>query len=125
MKPPVFETVKNDPAVIAAFWWAAKNQLKVYPFGRATEGVTDPYCVWRIVSGAPENYLGDRPVVDSFSVQFDVYGISAKSVEDGALALRDAIEGVCYITSWLGTDRDASTQRYTCRFIADWWTHRN
>lgn len=124
MRPPVFATVKDDPDVRAAFWWAAKNILKVYPFGQSTQGVTDPYCVWRIAGGSPENCLGDRPPVDLFSVQFDVYGTDATSVENGALALRNAIEGKCHITAWLGTDRDSATQRYSCRFLADWWTHR-
>lgn len=118
MNPPVFPTVKDNAGVLAVLG------TRVYSFGQAPATVTDPYCVWRIQGGAPENYLGDLPDIDQFSVQFDVYGTTAASVEQGAKALRDALEPVCHITGWLGTDRDSATGRYSYRFFTDWWTNR-
>lgn len=121
MSPPIFQTVKNDPAVQAAL---GVNPTRVYPFGRAPDVPADPYCVWRVIGGEPENYLSCRPGIDRFNVQFDVYGTSAASVEAAALALRNAIELNCHIVLWLGTDRDKDTGRYSLQFSADWWTHR-
>lgn len=121
MTPPVFATVKDNAAIKAVFGTAP---VRVYPFGQAPDNVADPYCVWRQQGGQPENYLGDLPDIDQFSVQFEVYGATAASVEAGAKALRDALEPVCHITGWLGTDRDTATKRYVHRFIADWWVNR-
>lgn len=121
MNPPVFPTVSTDPAVRAAL---GTNPVRVFPFGQAPEKPADPYCVWRIIGGEPENYLGDRPDIDRFHIQFDVYGTTASSVEAAALALRNAIEGSCHIVAWLGTSRDSVTGRYAFQFSADWWTPR-
>lgn len=122
MNPPVFATVKNNAAVQAAF---GASPVRVYPFGQAPDKPVDPYCVWRISAGTPENFINQRPDIDAYTVQFDVYGLTAASVEAGARALRDALEGACHITSWLGTDREASTGRYSYRFLADWWVPRS
>lgn len=122
MNPPVFPTVRDNAAVKAAF---GASPVRVYPFGQAPDNVVDPYCVWRLQGGSPENFLGDVPDIDSFTVQFDIYGTTAASVEAGARALRDALEKKCHITNWLGTDRDSATKRYSFRFMADWWTPRS
>ena len=121
MNPPVFPTVIKSAAVKALL---GQNPTRVYPFGRAPETRVDPYCVWRIIGGEPENYLAGRPGIDRFHIQFDVYGTTADSVEKAALALRDAIELDCHIVAWLGTDRDKETGRYSVQFSADWWTNR-
>lgn len=121
MKPPIFPVIRDNAAVQAAF---GASPVRVFPFGQAPDNVADPYCVWRIQGGSPENYLGDLPDIDQFSVQFDVYGTSAESVEAGARALRDAIEADCHIVGWSGTERDSKTGRYSYRFFSDWWTNR-
>lgn len=127
MNPPVFAELKNDPAVVAALWWPdapGGPQLKLYPFGSAPEGVEDPYCVWRVQGGAPNNFLGERPNTDLFAVQFDVYGSSPESVRLVGRALRDAIEPRRYITAWLGDRTDPQTKRCNLTFSSDWWVNR-
>lgn len=122
MIPPVFKTVSGDPAVQAAL---GTNPVRVFPFGQAPDNVADPYCVWQINGGTPENYLGHRPDNDFYVIQFDVYGTSDASVTAGAKALRDAIEPKAHITLWGGTDRDPQTKRFRLMFHVSWWVQRS
>lgn len=130
MKPPVFQTLKNSHAVIDALWWsnapiaAGGDHLKVYEYGMAPQGVADPYCVWQIQGGSPNNFLDRAPNTDLFAVQFDIYGASGLSVRAAAKAIRDAIEPRIHITSWLGESIDPQTKRYRFTFSSDWWVNR-
>ena len=90
----------------------------------APQGVQRPYGVWQRIFGSPENYLGDTPDMDSFTVQIDVYASSADSARTVAAALRDAIEPVAHITSWLGESVDPDTKNNRFSFQADFWTPR-
>lgn len=124
MKPSIFPLLSADPAVRAVL---GTNPVRVFPFGQAPENVQDPYCVWQFV-GQPENYIGNqRPHVDSHAVQFDVYGVSAASVEAAGNAIQDAVEGFKHatISSFGATTRDAATGRYRYTLHADWWQIRS
>lgn len=125
MKPPVFPVLSTDPGVRAVL--TANGTTRVFPFGQAPEGVQDPYCVWQL-TGQPENLLGNqRPKVDSYSVQFDVYGTTAASVETAGDAIQAAIEGHKHSTvnSYGATTRDPTTGRYRYILLADWWVPRS
>lgn len=127
MLPPIFPTV-NVPAV-QALLKAGNGPLRFYAWGMAPDNVAKPYAVWRQVFGTPQNYLGDRPDIDSFTTQIDVYaadlqGERSEKARAVALALRDAIEGVAHITSWIGDSRDPDTKNYVVTFQADWWVPR-
>lgn len=125
MYPPIFAAV-NVPAV-QALLKSGSNPLRFYLFGMAPQGVQYPYAVWRLVSGAPENYLADRPDIDGSSVQVDVYASpsqGASVARQVAQALAYAIEGHAYVTSWLGESIDPDTKNYTSSFQADWLTPR-
>lgn len=121
MTPPVFSTVSASAAVKAAL---GTNPVRVFPFGQAPDTVADPYCVWQITGGTPENYLTNTPDNDFYVVQFDVYGTTDASVTAAAKALRDAIEPKAHITLWGGTTRDPATKRFRLMFSADWWVQR-
>lgn len=127
MYPPIFEAV-NVPSV-RALLKTGTGPLRFYLFGMAPQGVAYPYAVWRQVYGAPENYLGDRPDIDGFTTQIDVYaadvpGQRSESARAVAKALRDAIEGHAHITAWRGDSRDPDTKSYVFTFEADWLTPR-
>ncbi len=113
-----------DTAVFQAAKGTALLGNKVYPFGRKPTSATDPYCVWQVQGGSPENYLSGRPDIDYVGVQFDVYGTSAESVRTAAMQLRDQLELTCHITAWTGESRDDATNRYRFTFSADWWINR-
>lgn len=121
MYPPIFSVCAADPAVVALLGPAP---IRLSQFGEAKQGVAKPYAVWQIISGAPENYLNQRPDMDLFTVQVDVYGQDPDSTRDTAAALRYAIEGVAHVVSYGGEGRDPDTKNYRYSFTVDWWVKR-
>lgn len=118
MFPPLFPAVAaNAPCV--ALLKAGTGPVRFYQFGLAPQNVVKPYAVWQRIFGAPENYLGQMPDIDSFSLQIDAYASSADQVRTVAAALRDALEPVGYITNWLGESIDPATGNYRFSFSMD------
>lgn len=127
MTPPIFPAV--DVAAVRALLTTGNGPLRFYAWGQAPQNVPYPYAVWRYAAGAPENYLGDRPDIDSQTLQVDVYaadvpGQRGEKARQIAEALRDALETVSNITSWRGEGRDPQTRAYTFTFDVDFWTPR-
>ena len=122
MTPQVFPTISANAAVRAAL---GTSPTRVYPWGLAPDNVQDPYCVWDYSAGSPNNFLGCRPNMDYFSVQFDVYGVTESSVLAAAKAIRDALEPRQQVSGWGGSTRDPSTKRYRFRMSVDWWQARS
>lgn len=125
MTPPIFAAV-NVPAV-QALLKSGTGPLRFYLFGMAPQDVAYPYAVWRQVSGTPENYISDRPDVDSFTLQVEVYANPSQGTEVArqvAQALSYAIEGHAYVTAWLGESIDPDTKNPTSKFQTDWLTNR-
>lgn len=125
MTPPIFEAV-NVPAVQAQLR-ALKGPLRFYQFGMAPQPAVYPYAVWRTVPGAPGNYLADRPDHDSVNLQIDVYASPSQGAPVAravALALRDAIEGHAYVTSWRGDSIDPDTKNFNVSFDVAFVVHR-
>lgn len=121
MYPPIFQLAARDAAVRAAL---GESTTRLFLFGLAPEGVGYPYAVWQVVGGSPENYLTNRPNIDNFVIQMDVYGPSADEVRAAAKALRDALEDHAHITSWRGESRDSETRLYRSSFDMSFYTNR-
>lgn len=121
MYPPIFPVVAASSAVKALI---GPNPVRFYQFGLAPQNVVKPYAVWQRTSGAPENYLGQTPDIDSFTLMVDVYAGSADSARSVAAALRDAIEPAAHITSWIGESIDPDTKNNRFSFLVDWWVPR-
>lgn len=121
MYPPIFQVCSASAAVKALI---GTNPVRLYPFDEAPQGVIYPYVVWQMVNGSPENYLGDRPDIDGYTTQVDVYADSATAARNVAKALRDAIEPAAYITAWRGESKDEATKKYRYSFDVDWLTPR-
>jgi hypothetical protein len=127
MMPPIFATV--NVSAVQALLKTGAGPLRFYAWGKAPDNVEKPYAVWRQVFGLPENYLGDRPDADQFTTQIDVYaadvlGQGADKARVIADAISNAIEGVAYVTSWIGESRDPETKNYVSTFQCDWWVPR-
>lgn len=121
MTPPIFSIMSASSAVKALI---GSNPIRFFLFGEAPQDVATPYCVWQTIFGAPENFLGQVPDVDSWSVQIDVYGDTASSVRSVAQAVRNALEPVAYVTNWNGESRDPATKRYRYSFDVAFITPR-
>ena len=125
MIPPIFPTVAASTAVQALIGTGVGNDLvRFYEFGRAPQRAKKPYAVWQNINGLPENYLDSLPDTDSFTAQIDVYADTAAAAEQVAIAIRDAIEPVAYVTRWGGQSRDPDTQNYRETFDTEWIVYR-
>src|SRR5699024_3655288 len=102
MFAPIFEKVAAAPASSALLGTAP---TRLYPAGEAPEGVTHPYSTWQTISGQPENYISNRPDIDSYAIQVDVWANTLASGRNVATALRDVIETHAHITRWGGESR--------------------
>lgn len=123
MFPPIFPRISASSACVALLK-SGTSELRFYQFGRAPQNVAKPYAVWTRVFGEPANYMGQVPDADSFSLQIDVYASSADSARTVAVAIRDAVEPVSYITNWLGESIDPDTGNYRFSFSNDWIVER-
>lgn len=123
MFPPLFPAVAASAPCVALLK-AGTGSVRFYQFGLAPQNVVKPYAVWQRIFGAPENYLGQMPDIDSFTLQIDAYASSADQVRTVAAALRDALEPVGHITNWLGESVDPATGNYRFSFSMDVWTER-
>lgn len=121
MFAPIFPVVAASSAVTAVLGTAP---VRFWPFGEAPEGSVLPYSVWQTVNGTPENYLGNAPDLDSYTLQVDVYAATGSSARAAAKALRDAIEPHAHIVRWGGESREKETNLYRFSFDVDWLTPR-
>ncbi|PKH20231.1 hypothetical protein CIG19_18955 [Enterobacterales bacterium CwR94] len=117
MIAPIFEVCATNDAVTAVL---GRSPVRLYPFGLQDDAVVYPYAVWQNVSGTPENYLGNRPDADHFTIQVDAYGDTAAQVIEVAQVLRDAVETHAHITRWGNEELDPETKRYRYSFDIDW-----
>ncbi|MBT0720598.1 DUF3168 domain-containing protein [Rosenbergiella collisarenosi] len=121
MIAPIFAVCSKDATVKQLL---GTSPVRLYPFGQHYDNVVYPYVVWQNVGGEPENYLGNRPDIDRFSIQIDVYANSDSEVLAVASAIRDALEGVAYVVRWGQQTMDSETKKYRYSFDIDWLVHR-
>ncbi len=131
MFPPLFATLFASTAVKAIFGSAP---LRVYSFGDApakgAPGYAVPYAVFQTIIGNPENNLSTVPDMDGWQVQVDVFadktstGEGTTNARNAAKVIRDALEPVCYVTSWNGEGRDTETQLFRYTFTVSFLTAR-
>jgi len=121
MNPPIFQVCAADTNVTALLGTAP---TRLFPFGEAPQGVTLPYAVWQTITGLPDNYLGQAPDIDQFTIQVDVYADRGSSAREVAQALRNAIEPHAHIVGWNGESTDPDTGHKRYGFDVDWFVHR-
>ena len=122
MYPPIFKVCRADPAVTALL--LLDGELRLYPHGRAPQGVVYPYVTWQVINGSPENYLAGRPDTDAFTLQVNCYGNTGTQAQNVAGAIRDAIELTAYVVNWAGDDTDPETNKPYVSFDIDWLVKR-
>jgi hypothetical protein len=118
---PIFAVCAADVGVRALL---GITPHRLYPFGEAPEGVIKPYAVWQLVTGSPENYLAGRPDLDGFTLQVDVYAVTATSARAVTDAIAHAIELNAYVVRWGGESKDTATNLYRSSFDVDWLVPR-
>lgn len=122
MTPPIFDVCSADTSLQALL--GDGPTLRLYPFGEALQKDKLPYVVWGLADGAPENYLGQAPDIDSLTLFVDVFAKTAESAREVRDALAAAIEPEAHIVSWDGERRDPETRAYRISFTVDWIVER-
>ena len=124
MYPPIYPAIAASTSCVALLK-SGNGPIRFFQFGFSESPAPQlPYGVWQRVFGTPDNYLGDVPDIDSYTLLVDVFASSASSARTVAEAIRDAIEPVAHITSWLGESIDPDTRNYRFSFNVDFWTPR-
>lgn len=122
--PPIFPAV--DVPAVRALLKSPGTGLRFWAWGQLPnmEKRVYPYAVWQLAYGSPENNLSERPDIDSFGVQVDVYAETADAARAVINAIEYAIELNCHIVARRQESRDPETQKYTVGFDCDWWVSR-
>lgn len=120
MTPPLFELLVADAGITAVF---GTLPTRIYPI-EAPGNVSKPYAVFQTIFGSPENNLNERPNIDFWSIQIDVFSDDIGQLRDAAEAMRDALELHAHITSWDGDSRDFATKLFKYSFTVEFWHNR-
>ena len=123
MTPPIFVLCSAD-TTLQGLLTSGAGHFKLYPFGEAPELTDDPYVVWQVIDGSPENYISNVPDIDAYTIQVDVYADEASESRAIAAAIQNVIESVAHVTRYNGEWRDPDTRAYRCSFSVDWFVDR-
>lgn len=119
--PPIFSLAAASPAVTNLL---GSPVTRLYLFGQATQQTARPYAVWQTVYGNPENYINERPNIDNWGTQVDVYAKTAAQSRQVAKALMDAWEGAAHVVQYNGDFKVPDTEDYRFSFTVEWYTNR-
>lgn len=120
--PPIFEAIQNDSSASALL--GDSEFLRVYPGGEAPESTVRPYATWQVIGGVPEKYINNRPDIDQYSIQVDVWADTLADVRDCASAVRYAIEDQCHVTGYRSEEKEDESGLYRISFDVDWFVGR-
>lgn len=102
---------------------------RIYRHGEAPQGTQAPYVTWFVVTGLPENALGESPRVDQYLVQIDCWSDNDGSGDEGvemlAEAVRDSVEAAGhYMNAVVANNRDPETKRFRLGMTFTYWEDR-
>ncbi len=109
----LFALVKASPECTAHI---GADPVRFFEFGEAPELETLPYVTHQFIAGTPYNQLDGPAIADHLSIQIDVWADSSTQCKAVANAIRSAIEGHCYVVSWLGTAKEKESGIFRCTF---------
>lgn len=118
-----FFSILNNNAAVKVLMGSAP--LRVFPYGtKINLPAQKPYALYGLFNSIPYNYLGDSGDMDLSGIQVDVYADSSSSLINCYNAIRDAIEGKAYLTSFSTPDIDIEDGLYQVRMEFDFHDER-
>lgn len=101
------------------------NPLRVYPYGIKIDSIPrKPYVLYGLFNSVPYNYLADRCDMDLSGIQADIYAETSEKVMLCFEAIRSAIDGNGYVTSYSTIDTDIENGLYHIRMDIDFHVER-
>lgn len=106
-------------ALSACTAFLGTSPCRFFEFGQAPQLEETPYATYQLITGTPYNALSGPAPADHISVQIDVWADTSADCKAIANAIRAAIENDCYVTSWLGTNKEGDNFRsiFTVQYI--------
>jgi hypothetical protein len=93
---------------------------RIFGSGNATQGASQPYVVWQVITTAPANTLACLPDSDDIRIQVDCYasGQSGENIaRQLATAVRNALEEHAYmLMAWNDFEKETSLFRWSMDF---------
>lgn len=121
MYPSFLATLKASPSVTGLF---GSNPQRIGVRGSLGQAPTLPYCSLQLVGGDTENYLSGASDMDRARIQFNVYAATQAAANQGAAAIRAALEGVGYLVSFNGDGEDPDTKNQFYSFDIEFHSER-
>lgn len=115
MMPPIFEILSDDAGTCTLI--GTPPAMRLFPFGEADQNTPKPYVTWQLITGQPENYLGNLPDADHYRVQLDTWADTQASAILVAKTIRDVLEPHGYVVGSGNTPPDPETRCY--RYMLD------
>jgi len=122
--PPVYETLKANPAIKALLGDDPLRVWRVSVPETQRQPLDQPYVTWFMLTSVPINNLSDLPPADRQTVQVDCWYPGAngdKGVVDLATLVRDTLEQVVHMTAINIHDREIETRLWRISLQFDWW----
>lgn len=121
MVPTIFEYLSADTEVLSLL--ADGPIIRIFR-DEAPQDVRQPYVVWSLAAGRPENYVSDRPGIDYARIQFDIYAKTQDDADEIYAAVGEVLETHGHIVSFNASMRDEPTRLYRVSFDYSAWTLR-
>jgi hypothetical protein len=121
MFPPIFSWLSSDSTVSGLL--SSGGTVRIFR-DEITQGTTFPALCWFLVAGQPENYLGERPGIETSRLQFDIYAPTQAQAEAIYEAVRDVLEVHGHIVNFNGSGREPATRQYFVSFDFAAWQNR-
>jgi len=125
--PPVFETLKANPAIPALL---GTDPLRIWRLSvpeTLRKPLTEDYLTWFLLTSVPINNLSDPPPADRQTVQIDCWSPEGprndgdKRVVTLATLVRDTLEPTVHMTAINIHDREIETRLWRISLQFDWW----
>lgn len=117
MFPPIYQYLSSSAAVVAIA--GDKLYLNVAP-----QGTNEPYVVWGISGGIPQNYLGENPGIDQISIDINCFARSPSVVQNLAEAVRDELQQWSQSQSAPVSDWEFETKLHVVMLTFSFWRNR-
>lgn len=116
--PGIFRILADDSSIVALLK-APNGKLRIFPWGEAPQQSPTPYVTYSVISGRPENMLGDTPLEDNMGTQIDVWGRTGEETEKLMDLISTILEPVAHMTSFDAAEKDTGTRLYRGRMDFD------
>lgn len=121
MFPQIYQWLSADARVVELVEDKLYQGILPQSFTPAT---AQPYVVWDMSGGFPQNYLGDNPGIDHQVIDFRCYARDPSVAAEVAEAVRDVLQAWGQSASSPITEWEFETKLHVVMLSFSFWTNR-